>query len=104
HDALTRFTVSRHGVEDTDWSAEVDSWVRRLVERRSHYGTHSPYGHGEDHHDAGHGHRSGPGLGTAVAAGAAGLAVGVAGGMVAAEVADEAGDFFEGGEEEPGED
>lgn len=47
----------------------------------------------------GHG-RSGPGMGTAVAAGAAGLAVGVVGGMVAAEVVDEVGDFFEGDDEE----
>ena len=36
-------------------------------------------------------HRSGPGMGTVVAAGAAGLAVGVVGGMVAAEVVDEVG-------------
>jgi sporulation-control protein len=108
-DALTRFTVSRHGIEHTDWNAEVDSWVRRLVEHRSSYGSHSSYGHGDTHHGGhhddklhgeGHGHRSGPGMGTVVAAGAAGLAVGVVGGMVAAEVVDEVGDFFEGDEDE----
>ncbi|MFC4610474.1 hypothetical protein ACFO9E_22110 [Streptomyces maoxianensis] len=41
-------------------------------------------------------------MGTAIAASAAGLAVGVGGGMVAAEVVDEVGDFFEGDEEEGG--
>jgi sporulation-control protein len=108
HDALTRFTVGHH--DSRDWNDEVDGWIRRLVEHRASYGSHSAYGHGDpyaghgghhkhdDHHD--HGHRSGPGMGTAVAAGAAGLAVGVAGGMVAAEVVDEVGDFFEGDEEE----
>ncbi|MEV5551507.1 sporulation protein [Streptomyces sp. NPDC052309] len=102
HDALTRCTVSHHGVEQIDWNAEVEGWIRRLVEPRAGYGSHSSYGsqgaygHGDDH---GHGHRSGPGMGTAIAAGAAGLAVGVVGGMVAAEAVDEIGDFFEGEEE-----
>ncbi|MEW1697966.1 sporulation protein [Streptomyces sp. NPDC091278] len=130
HDALTRFTVSHHGVERVDWNAEVDDWLRRLVEHRSSYGNHGasgpggalfaqgghgshdayghdPYGghahkgdHGHGHHHGGH--RSGPGMGTAVAAGAAGLAVGVVGGMVAAEVIDEVGDFFEGDDEGEG--
>ncbi|GAB2971947.1 sporulation protein [Streptomyces pseudoechinosporeus] len=103
HDAVTRFTVGHHDVEHRDWNTEVDGWIRQLVEHRASYGSHAAYGHGghhghgEHHHD---GHRSGPGMGTAVAAGAAGLAVGVAGGMVAAEVVDEVGDFFEGDEEE----
>ncbi|MEU3048588.1 sporulation protein [Streptomyces sp. NPDC006984] len=104
HDAVTRFTVGLHGVEQTDWDAEVDGWVRHLVEHRAAFGAHGghgPYGHHGDHHE---GHRSGPGMGTAVAAGAAGLAVGVAGGMVAAEIVDEVGDFFEGDEDEDEED
>ncbi|MFD7703460.1 sporulation protein [Streptomyces caelestis] len=95
HDALTRFTVGHH--DSRDWTAEVDGWMRELVGRRT---SHEPYGHPHDpygSHDAPH--RSGPGMGTAIAAGAAGLAVGVAGGMVAAEVVDEVGDFFEGEEE-----
>ncbi|MTE21429.1 sporulation protein [Streptomyces sp. TRM43335] len=107
HDALTRFTVGHQDVRD--WNAEVDDWVRRLVEGRVAHG--APYGpghdglhghdgihghHGHHGHDGHDGHRSGPGMGTAIAAGAAGLAVGVAGGMVAAEVVDEVGDFFEG--------
>ncbi|WP_411150529.1 sporulation protein [Streptomyces sp. A30] len=106
HDALTRFTVGYHDVEQREWNTEVDGWIRQLVEHRASYGSHAAYGHGgrhghDEHHD-GHddGHRSGPGMGTAVAAGAAGLAVGVVGGMVAAEVVDEVGDFFEGDEEE----
>ncbi|UQA97856.1 sporulation protein [Streptomyces halobius] len=132
HDALTRFTVGHHRVALVNWNDEVDSWIRRLVEHRASHGGHGPYGHGDSHHDGhhghgelyaahsshapkdgdghgghhlgdSHGHRSGPGTGTAIAAGAAGLAVGVAGGMVAAEVVDEVGDFFEGDEEEEGE-
>ncbi|MGP2441114.1 sporulation protein [Streptomyces sp. JW3] len=102
-DALTRFTVGHHDVRD--WSAEVDGWIRQLIDHRAAYGAHASYGHHDPHGHHGHeehhhdGHRSGPGIGTAVAAGAAGLAVGVVGGMVAAEVVDEIGDFFEGDDE-----
>lgn len=121
HDALTRFTVSHQAVGQTDWNAEVERWVRELVDHRSAahgahgayaaHGAHGSYGHGDPYvgkdghhghggHDGHHGHgRSGPGVGTAVAAGAAGLAVGVAGGLVAAEIVDEVGDFFEGDDE-----
>ncbi|MEU6944922.1 sporulation protein [Streptomyces sp. NPDC046316] len=103
HDAVNRYTVSHHGVEQVNWNAEAESWMRQLIEHRASYGSHSSYGshdaYGHSHGD-GHGRRSGPGMGTAVAAGAAGLAVGVVGGMVAAEVVDEIGDFFEGDEEE----
>ncbi|MFD8642260.1 sporulation protein [Streptomyces zaomyceticus] len=121
HDAVSRHTVGHHGIDQVDWNAEVESWMRQLVEHRASYGSASPYGapspygshdanghgaphadkdHHHVHHGDGHGHRSGPGMGTAVAAGAAGLAVGVVGGMVAAEAVDEIGDFFEGDEEE----
>ncbi|MBR8638874.1 sporulation protein [Streptomyces tuirus] len=116
HDALTRFTVGHH--DSRDWNTEVDGWIRQLVEHRASHGTHGAYGaygHGDPYarqgHGGHHGHgdhhhddhrRSGPGMGTAVAAGAAGLAVGVVGGMVAAEVVDEVGDFFEGDEEDEG--
>ncbi|QQM38282.1 sporulation protein [Streptomyces liliifuscus] len=103
HDAVTRFTVDHHDVEHRDWNTEVDGWIRQLVEGRASHGLHAAYGHGGHHGHDEHdhdGHRSGPGMGTAIAAGAAGLAVGVVGGMVAAEVVDEVGDFFEGDEEE----
>ncbi|MFE2599432.1 sporulation protein [Streptomyces sp. NPDC057617] len=118
HDAVTRFAVSHYDVGQVNWYAEVDGWMRQLIEHRAAYGSHgahgshASYGHGDahhggghhghdgHHHDEGHGHRSGPGMGTVIAAGAAGLAVGVVGGMVAAEVVDEVGDFFEGDEEE----
>ncbi|CAM5482232.1 sporulation protein [Streptomyces griseomycini] len=95
HDALTKFTVGHDDARD--WSTDVEGWIRQLVEHRASYGVH---GHGDHHHDDHH--RSGPGVGTAVAAGAAGLAVGVVGGMVAAEVVDEVGDFFEGDEGDEG--
>ncbi|MBQ0983794.1 sporulation protein [Streptomyces sp. F63] len=114
HDALSRHTVGHEDAPSRDWAAEIDSWVRQLVEHRAAYGSPAPaqygpgapYGGGaaakDDHHGAHHhgGHGSGPGMGTAIAAGAAGLAVGVAGGLVAAEVVDEIGDAFEGEDEE----
>ncbi|MGB8939237.1 MAG: sporulation protein [Streptomyces sp.] len=110
HDTVTRFTVGHDGVEHQDWNALVEGWIQQLVEHRASYASHGSYGHGDpyasshghgDHHHGHDGHhRSGPGMGTVVAAGAAGLAVGVVGGMVAAEVVDEVGDFFEGDDEE----
>ncbi|MDN5382538.1 MULTISPECIES: sporulation protein [Streptomyces] len=115
HDALARFTVGHH--DSRDWTAEVDGWIRQMLENRAAYGAHGAYGHGApyaghgapyaghgygDHHPHEGSHRSGPGMGTAIAAGAAGLAVGVAGGLVAAEVVDEIGDFLEGDEEDEG--
>ncbi|GAA4676497.1 sporulation protein [Streptomyces chumphonensis] len=96
-DALNRHIVPHEGVEQRDWTAEVDAWVRALVDTRASYAAHGGGHHGGHH--GGHG-RSGPGMGAAVAAGAAGLAVGVVGGMVAAEVVDEIGDAFEGEEDE----
>ncbi|MFI5808510.1 sporulation protein [Streptomyces sp. NPDC051561] len=111
HDALTRFAVSHQSVSHYDWHTEVDSWVRQLAATHRTHGVPAPHGPSDLHH-AGHPHksdhghsdhhngRSGPGMGTVVAAGAAGLAVGVVGGMVAAEVVDEVGDFFEGDDEE----
>ncbi|MFD8914607.1 sporulation protein [Streptomyces sp. NPDC059575] len=112
HDTLARFTVSHDEADRPDWNTVVDSWFRRLAERRASYAAPGPYGHETSYghgapyghetpygHDGGH-HRSGPGMGTTIAAGAAGLAVGVVGGMVAAEVVDEVGDFFEGDEED----
>ncbi|MBH5336086.1 sporulation protein [Streptomyces pactum] len=110
HDVLTRFTVSHDSVPHTDWNAEVDGWLRQLVEHRGAPGGHgAPYtpgygydgghpGHHQPHHDTHH--RSGPGTGAVVAGVAAGVAVGVVGGMVAAEVVDEIGDAFEGEDEE----
>lgn len=89
HDAVTRFRVPCDGAEHQDWNTVVDGWVRQMVEYRASYGHgdeygHDFHGHGHDGHGHGHGsgshghgghHRSGPGVGTAVAAGAAGLAV-----------------------------
>ncbi|MFI7358967.1 sporulation protein [Streptomyces avidinii] len=104
HDALSRHTVSYADAPHLDWNAEVDAWIRQLVEHRAAYGSHAQHGsQGHSGHHGGkheHGHPSGPGVGTVVAVGAAGLAVGVVGGMVAAEVVDEVGDFFEGAEDE----
>ncbi|ANW16891.1 sporulation protein [Streptomyces clavuligerus] len=107
YDAITRFTVPYAGVAGTDWNAVVDRWVGELADRYPSHGTPLPHGHGDpygghgDHGHDGH-HRSGPGMGTVVAAGAAGLAVGVVGGMVAAEVVDEVGEYFEGDGEDEG--
>ncbi|MEU7576302.1 sporulation protein [Streptomyces sp. NPDC041068] len=110
HDTVTRFAVGHDEAARADWNGVVDGWIRQVIEHRSSYGSHAAYGHGdpygsgnghgEHHHGREDHHRSGPGMGTVVAAGAAGLAVGVVGGMVAAEAVDEVGDFFEGDDEE----
>ena len=31
-DAVTRFTVGQHGAEHIDWTAEVESWLRQLLD------------------------------------------------------------------------
>ncbi|MEV7541564.1 sporulation protein [Streptomyces sp. NPDC089915] len=93
HDAIARHTVDHGQAAGTDWNTEVDSWIQSLLSART--GHTQKDGPGYDD-----GRRSGPGMGTALAAGAAGLAVGVVGGLVAAEVVDEVGDFFEGDDEE----
>ncbi|WP_049572982.1 sporulation protein [Streptomyces sp. SBT349] len=67
-DAPDRHAVGHDSVGRTDWTAEVDAWVRGLLER----------------------HRSGLGLGAA-------LAAGVVGGLVAAEVMEDLGDAPEAG-------
>ncbi|MFE4368195.1 sporulation protein [Streptomyces sp. NPDC056835] len=117
HDTINRFTVSHHNVQHVDWNAEVDRWIKQLVDSRGahpghydgHHGGHYGEHHGEQHYGERHsgdhhpgGHRSGPSTGAVVAGVAAGVAVGVVGGMVAAEVVDEIGDAFEGEEDEGG--
>ncbi|MER5361741.1 sporulation protein [Streptomyces sp. NPDC002785] len=115
HDALSRHIVAYADVHTRNWNAEVDGWIQEMVEHRASYGhaAHLPHASHGGYTDKGHGHhghgdhpehRSGPGMGTAIAAGAAGLAVGVVGGMVAAEAVDEIGDFFEGDDDEDGDD
>lgn len=113
HDTLSRHLVGHQDVRD--WNAEVEGWVGQLAQHRQSYGhpgQGQPYGyagHGEHGaYEQGHGYkeqhheerRSGPGMGTAIAAGAAGLAVGVVGGMVAAEVIDEVFDGDDEGDED----
>ncbi|MEV6383136.1 sporulation protein [Streptomyces sp. NPDC051773] len=107
HDVVNRHAVSHEGADQRDWNTVVDAWIRQMLASHGHHSAPAPYGHADPHgahyshghHDDHGGHRSGPGMGTAIAAGAAGLAVGVAGGLVAAEVVDEVGDFFEGDDE-----
>ncbi|NLU67202.1 sporulation protein [Streptomyces sp. HNM0574] len=105
HDTVHSFTVRHEDAEGTDWNGTVDGWLLSLLEQRAPsaagYAGHHAHGSFDPHHGHGaHQERSGPGVGTAVAAGAAGLAVGVAGGLVAAEVVDEIGDAFEDDEED----
>ncbi|MDT0307976.1 sporulation protein [Streptomyces sp. DSM 44917] len=115
HDAVGRHTVSHDSVGHINWTAEVEAWMRELIEHHAAHhpprqvwqqGHADPYGHGggfahkDGHgHDGGHHSSGGPGMGTVIAAGAAGLAVGAVGGYVAGEVLEE---IFEdeGGEEE----
>ncbi|UED87574.1 sporulation protein [Streptomyces profundus] len=115
YDVVNRHVVGHDSVGHTDWNAQVDAWVRQLVDfhasRMAHLpqqgghpgypqqGYGAPYGGGHAYKDDGygqqhghygeqHGHSSGPGIGTVVAAGAAGLAVGAVGGYVVSEMLD----------------
>ncbi|MFF3563700.1 sporulation protein [Streptomyces sp. NPDC002574] len=96
HDQVNRFAVDHARVPHVDWTAEVDSWIQRLVDHHGGFGSPAAYGHdhghghGHGHHDDHHG--SGMGVGTAVAAGAAGLAAGAVGGYLVSEAIDE---FFD---------
>lgn len=90
-DRVDRFAVGHAAVLRTDWTAEVDSWIQRLVDRHGGPGSPAAYGHDHGHghhHDDDH-HGSGMGVGTAVAAGAAGLAAGAVGGYLVSEAVDE---------------
>ncbi|WP_049569521.1 sporulation protein [Streptomyces sp. SBT349] len=121
-DSAGRHAVGHESVGHTDWTGEVDAWIRQLVEHHAARAAHlppqqrhpgspfpqgDPYGGGYAHKDDGHGHgdhhghSSGPGMGTVIAAGAAGLAVGAVGGYVAGEVMEEI--FDDGGGNEEGE-
>lgn len=89
-DQLTVGPLPTVGHHDTrDWNAEVDGWIRQLVEHRASYGSHASYGH-EGTARAWHrrcGGRSRAGCRGRRRHGRA-------------EVVDEVGDFFEGDEEE----
>ncbi|WP_052863375.1 sporulation protein [Streptomyces niger] len=119
HDVVNRFTVGHDGVAHVDWNAQVDAWVRQLVDSHGAHttGYAAPYAphdghaaphfdahhHDNHHHDSHHhegGHRSGPSTGAVVAGVAAGAAVGVVGGFVAAEVIDEVFDDEDEGDDE----
>ncbi|WP_432841263.1 sporulation protein [Dactylosporangium sp. CA-092794] len=102
HDAYSRFGIGHDQTAGTDWPAVVDGWVRQATERYAshlppaHGYAHDPYGHGP-YGGHGHGHRTGPGMGTVVAAGAAGIVGGLVAGEIIDEVFfdDEGGDFGE---------
>lgn len=116
HDALNRFTVGHEGVEHRDWTAEVDAWVRQMVDNHGSHGAphgqgyghhdgyghggnghggnehgsngHGGYGHGEHGHDS-HGHDGHRRSGPSTGAVVAGVAAGVAVGVVGGMVAAE---------------
>ncbi len=91
-DGFGHLRVEYATAHTTDWAAEIDAWMRAVIER--YPVGHAPYGPGHEYHHE-HGHHGGPGLGGVVA----GAAAGFLGGMIAGEVIDEIGDFFEGEED-----
>lgn len=102
-DVYGHLRVDYPSADQTDWAAQIDSWLRQIVEQRPPYGRPAPGyapGHGYGHHEH---HRHGSGMGGALGGAAMGAAAGFAAGMVADEVFEEVGDFF-GGEDEGGED
>jgi sporulation-control protein len=89
-DAFGRFRVEHATVDQTDWAAVVDGWVRQATERYSSF--RASHGHGGGH---GKGHGRGIGVGGAIAGAGAGLL----GGMVLGEAME---GMFEGGGEDFG--
>jgi sporulation-control protein len=89
-DAFGRFRVEHATVDQTDWAAVVDGWVRQATERYSSF--RASHGHGGGH---GKGHGRGIGVGGAIAGAGAGLL----GGMVLGEAMEV---MFEGGGEDFG--
>ncbi|MCI3156356.1 hypothetical protein ELQ39_32275 [Streptomyces sp. GB4-14] len=80
HDALTPPHLGHHHVRV--WRAEVDGWIRLLVEHRSACRQGAPFaGRGRGEITTMSTTGADPVWETAIAAGAAGLAVGVVGGM-----------------------
>ncbi|MGI5500619.1 sporulation protein [Lentzea sp. CA-135723] len=107
-DSFGHFRASHQEAQGTDWASAINGWLAQVAQRghaNPAFGGHNPafggqpgygqpgYGqhgydqHGHHGHHGGH-HRSGPGMGTVIAAGAAG----VVGGMVVGEMMD---DMFE---------
>ena len=115
HDLFGHLQVDYATAGQTDWAAQIDAWLRQIVDQRPHYGQPTGPGHypghpGGDHshghpygpagHEYGHAHhddhhRRGPGMGGVVA----GAAAGFLGGMLAEEAFEEIGEFFDGGED-----
>jgi sporulation-control protein len=88
HDAYGRFRVEHATVDQTDWTAVVDGWVRSASDRYSSLrSSHGFHGGGQ----RGHG-RGGIGAGSVIA----GAGAGILGGMVLGEAM---GDVFEGGDD-----
>ena len=113
HDALTRFTVSHHGVDRSTGTPRSTPGSGRWSSTAPPTADGS---HGRPHHGHGgattghhgdpppqHGHRSGPGMGTAVAAGAAGSPSASSAAWSPPKSSTRSGDFFEDDEEEEGE-
>jgi sporulation-control protein len=92
HDAFGRFRVEHATVDQTDWAAVVDGWVRQATERYSSFRASHGF-HGGGHGSKGHGR--GIGVGGAIAGAGAGLL----GGMVLGEAME---GMFDGGGEDFG--
>ncbi|MFC0529132.1 sporulation protein [Phytohabitans kaempferiae] len=94
-DSYGRFRVEHATVDQTDWRAVVDGWVRSASDRysslRAAHGFHGGHGH--------HGHHSGHGRGLGAGAVVAGAGAGLLGGMVLGGMM---GDAFEGGDDDFG--
>jgi sporulation-control protein len=122
-DVVGHLQVDYPTADRTDWAAQIDAWLRQLVQRGAHYGQPAPGyapghgypgGHGPagptgyypgqhrdyDHHGPDDHHRHGSGMGAALGGAAVGAAAGFAAGMVADEAFEEVGDFFGGDEED----
>jgi sporulation-control protein len=122
HDSFGRHHVAHADADRVDWAAQVDTWVRQVLDGHhaphvghgyappvQGYGApaygapgygHAAYGHPGGYHEEHHERREGPGMGAVAAGVVGGAALGFAGGMIADEVFDSFGDDEEDGGEE----
>lgn len=91
HDSFGRFRVDHASVDQTDWAAVVDGWVRQATERYA--GFRASHGYGPGMH-GGHGKSGGHGRGMGAGGMVAGAAGGLLGGMMLGAAMD---DMFDGG-------
>lgn len=87
-DTFRRLRVD-HADTHTDWTAEIDGWIRHAAQHSTHHNSHGHPGYGHHGHGGHYGHSGGRGGGLGAGAVVGGVAAGLVGGYLAGEVMDE---------------